>query len=224
MSTDLANSLNDLIDRNCAGLPAGKLESHDLASLARRILCPPDVAQQLIADGTLAPSGPVYGNDETGPQRFGSDDLNEIRRAVLTAILEAIIEESDGSPDEIRMAASDALSRHVRSFDPQPGEPTAFGRALGSGCVMLGRPEDDEPGPFQRAASTAGKVAAAGALGYGATALLRGRRLAPGAGIWGQLRAGNAANIATGRAALGSLSSGAEKVAAVLAGKRRLFD
>ena len=133
MNTDqtaesLLASLSAAIDRHAAGQPVGKLESHDLQSLSRRILAPIDVTKKLLAAGVLGSQGPVHKGDDTGHHSFPSDQLNEIRRAVLVAIVEKIVEESDGAPEQVTMAAGDALRQHAASFVKKTGEKSEFCR------------------------------------------------------------------------------------------------
>ena len=205
---NLASGFKRSIDQHAGKQPVGKIESHDLQSLSKRILCPPNVVVDLIAAGVLQPVGPVYGNQPQGPQTWNSDDLNEVRKAALGAVVEKVVSESDGNPDEVNVAGGEALRQHVKSFETPANGAKNLSRALSSGAILFAQPGDDEqPGTFQRAATTAAKVGAIGAAGYGAAALLRGKYLKPTAGLWDQFRSG-------------ALSSGAAKVAAILAGKK----
>lgn len=221
MNTPLADTLNKAIDRHAGGQLASGIESQDLEGLSRRLLCSVNAVKQFLADGILVSQGPVHRGDETGLHTFKSDDLNDIRRAVLTAVVERVIDESSGDPSEISIAAGDALRNHVAGFAKKPAVKTELSR-FPTGLVQFASPYDDneQPGPIQQAATTAAKVGAIGAAGYGAASLVRGRMLKPGARLIDQLRAGSAANIATARGVVGTLSSGADKIAAILAGKR----
>jgi len=212
MKPNLEDTLNNAIDRHAGGQLANGIESQDLEGLSRRLLCSVNAVKQFLADGILVSQGPVHRGDETGLHTFKSDDLNEIRRAILTAVVERVIDESSGDPSEISIAAGDALKNHAANFAKKPDAKTELSR-FPKGLVQFASPYDEQPGPFERAASTAAKVGAVGAVGYAGASLLRGRYLKPGAGLIDQLRAGSAANI-------GSLSSGAAKVAAILAGRR----
>jgi len=226
MNTNLADSLNSTIDQHVTGQRSGAVETHDLDSLCARLLAPRDVVEKLLGTGVLRSEGPVHGTDDTGIHAFNSDLLNEVRRAVLSAIVEKVVEESDGEPDQIKLAAGHALREHAKGFDKPKGAKKEFAR-FPSGLVQLSRldgrfvAQEDEPGFIERTASTVGKVAAVGAAGYGAASYLRGRKLAPGGSLFDKLRAGNRANVATGRAVVGGLSAGAQRVADVLAGKIR---
>jgi len=220
MTTETAENLIRSINRYAGEQPVGKLESHDLESLSSRILAPRDVVEKLLAEGVLRSEGPVHAGDETGLHSFKSDDLNEIRRAVLSAIACMAASESTGDHGETSLAAGLALRNHVDSFEKRPDAKPEFSR-FPAGLVQLSSPYDEEQqGPFERAATTAAKVAGVGAAGYGAAALLRGRMMNPSAGLLDQLKTGSAANIATAGKVMGTLSAGAQKVAAVLAGKR----
>jgi hypothetical protein len=218
MDTNILNTLTSQIDRHAGGQPVGTMESHTLDSLCRRLLAPRPVVEELFKSGVLQPVGPVHKDGNSGLYSFYSDDLNDIRRAVLSALTELVVENSSGSPDEISLANSLALSDHAKSFVPN-SDKKELSRALGSGCIMLGRnlPEE-EPGPFQRAVAGAGKIAAIGGLGYAGASYLRGRAVNPTGSLLDQLRKGSRANLVTGRAIAGRLSAGASKVSKVLAG------
>lgn len=221
MNSNLANSLNKEIDRHAEGDPLGKLESHDMGSLSRRLLAPRAVVEKLLATGALRSEGPTYFNDPTGRHAFSSDSLNQVKRAVLFAVVEMTIEKSD-SASLVAAATRRALSLHHSSFSKTSGNERPLLARFLAGLVQLSRYDgrDDEPGLAERTA-TVGKVAAVGGLAYGAAALLRGRKLNPGAGVLNQVRQGGAANIATVRAIGSRLSAGAAKVAAVVRGQLR---
>ena len=173
----------------------------------------------MLAARVLTAVGPVHANDPTGLHTFSSEALNKTRTAVFVAITEKTIELSDGTPEQISFAAGEAMRRHVATFEKKPSATTELSR-FPEGLVQLSRYsgiEEEEPGPFAKA----GKVAAVGGLAYGAAALLRGRKLKPRAGLLNQVRAGSAANIATGRHVAGTLSAGASKVAAAVRGRFR---
>jgi hypothetical protein len=193
----LSASLANAIDRHNTGQPVGKLESHDLQSLSRRILAPVDVTEKLLSAGVLQSQGPVHAGDDTGMHTFASDQLNAVRTAVLTAIVERVVEESDCVPEQIVMAAGDALRQHAANFEKKPGEKREFCR-FPKGVVQLSGDvpnnavlerilkdhvvqfasygaSEEEPGPFERIATNTAKVAGAGALAYGAAGYLRGR-------------------------------------------------
>lgn len=217
MSTDLASTLNAKIDQHVDGQRTGAVESHDLNSLCKRLLAPRDVVVKLLSAGVLRSEGPVHGRDDTGLMAFTSDSLNEVRRAVLYAIVEKVVEDSDGI-EGVDIAAGAALKEHVASFNNQENEFAAFPKGLVQLAAYPYSQDDEQPGALQQAATTAGKVAAVGALGYGAAALLRGRKLAPTGSIIDKLKAGALANNATGRLVAGRLGAGAAKVANVLKG------
>jgi hypothetical protein len=226
-----ARSLVDIIDRHAfTNQPTGTLESHDLASLGRRVLTPQDMLETLLASGTLKAEHPVRREDPAGLQSFKSDLLNDVRYAVLFALVESVIDQAD-TGDQALIAAGEALNRHVASFRKPAGEPTQLHR-FPDRLVQFARPYDaDEPS----AVSTAAKVAGTGALAYGAASYLRGR--APGRTAIDALKAGHAANVAdltkarqflrprlakaatVGADLLGSASAGARKVGQVLAGR-----
>lgn len=183
MSTNLAQSLNDSIDRHNAGQRTNARESHTLESLAARLLVSPETAQRLIAKGIVQSEGPVHRGDD-GLQSYLSDDLNEVRRAVLSTVVEGVIDQA-GSADEISIASSHALKKHVEEFGAQPKNVTEFARD------SAGRYYEDEPGTIRQAAGIAGTAGAA----YGVGSYLRGR--APGLSPFAAIRAGHIKNIAT---------------------------
>ncbi len=217
----IADRLAAEIDRHAAGVPVGKLESHDLASLCRRVLLPRDAVEKLLSSGALRSEGLVHANDETGRHSFTSDNLNEVRRAALAALVERVVDESDGDPAQVSLAAGHALREHVASFrKPAPREFSRFP----VGVVQFARfgEREDEAGPVRRTAAAVGKAAAVGGLAYGAASFLRGRR--PGLNPLQALRAGHTANAADlkkiAQRAGRTLSPGAARVAAALAGRR----
>jgi hypothetical protein len=213
--------LTNAIERHAVGMPVGKLESHSIDSLSARLLAPREDVETLLGNGILQSQGPVHAGDETGMHSFLSDDLNEVRRGVLHAVAGQAVEQSDGDPEGTTLMAGQALNDHAASFDKKPNAPRQFSR-FPKGLVQLQSPYgDDEPGPVQKAVTTAGKVAGAGALAYGVGSYLRGR--APGVSPLAAIRAGSAANLAdlkklTGKTG-GALSPGVSKVAAVLSGR-----
>jgi hypothetical protein len=219
MNTRIVSSLHAAIDHHVGSQPIGRLESHDLASLSKRILAPVAVVKKLLAGGILRSQNPVHSGDATGRQMFFSDDLNSIKRSVLSAIVEKTVEQCDGVPTQVTLAAGEALHRHVASFQKK-SRTTELSR-FPAGLVQLARyPEtDDEPSLVDRTANATGKIAIGAGLGYGAAALLRGRRLKPGGGFVEQLLAGGRANLVSARAAASGLSVGASKVLDVLAGR-----
>jgi len=114
--------LKKSIDRHAIDRqPVGKLESHDLESLAERLLCPIPTVNKLIAEGAIVSQGPVHAKDEAGLHSFLSDDLNAIRRAVLSAIVERVANESQSNnAEEITLRAGQAMSEHVKNFGAKP--------------------------------------------------------------------------------------------------------
>ncbi len=233
-----AEFLNQSIDRHAAGTPRGKVESHDLESLCARVLAPREVVEKLLAAGVLRAQSAVHANQENGLHTFLSDDLNEIRRSVLAAIVEKTVEESDGlEGSQVTLAASNALNEHVKGFVKKPGAKKEFSTAFPAGLVQLARYGEEEPG-FAERAGTLGKVATvagAGALAYGAAGYLRGRMSRPGIQLPGTQLPGARGAVADTLAGIGAnnadlrrvagrvgtaLRPGAAKVAAVLAGRR----
>lgn len=198
--------LNQSIERHRRG-PKNGLESHTLESLSRRTYIPPKVISQLIANGTLKNFGAVHSNGCTNLHSFSSAELDLLQQRALGDVVDQVIQNGTGNPDEIPITADHALGEHVKQFEAKPKNTKNF-----SGHWV----DDDEPDPL----ATAAKVAGVGAAAYGGLSYLRGRKLAPNASALGKFRAGSAANIATGKVVAGSLSEGARKVAAVLAGKR----
>lgn len=224
----LADRLNSSIDQFVSGQRSNAVETHDFNSLCKRLLAPPDVVENLLRAGVLRAESPVHANDPDGLQAWNSDHLNEVRRAILEAITAQVIEESDGDPDEIPIAAGRALRQHVASFDKAKGK-TEFAR-FPAGIVQLSRgfdgrfgtQQEQEPGVIERAANAGAKVAAVGAAGYAGASYLRGYSLVPGGSVFEKLRAGSRANIATGRSVIGKIGQGAQRVADVLKPKIRI--
>lgn len=219
-TNSVASSLANAIDRHSAGQPVGKRESHDLNSLCRRLLAPRDVVEKLLASGVLRAEAPVHANDSTGLHSFRSDDLNTVRAAVLTAIVERTIDESDGDPEGMTLAATEALRTHAASFNKKR-TPREFCR-FPTGLVQLSRyGEEEQPGFAERAVGTLGKAAAiagAGALAYGGASYFRGR--APGLSPLAAMRAGHAANAADLKKGVTAIRGGAAKIADILAARR----
>jgi hypothetical protein len=173
MDTDLLKTLNAQIDRHAGGQPAGKLESHTLDTLCRRVLAPRPVVEKLLSSGLLQPTGPVHLDGTSGLYTFESDGLNAVREAVVRALVEEIVASSDGEPNEIRLATGDALNRHAASFAPAATK-KEFARALGSGCVMLGRNPEDEI-TIDHGVRTGAAIISAGAARV--ASVLSGKRL-----------------------------------------------
>lgn len=195
MTTDqTANSLSREIDRLSGGQPTGKLESHSVDSLCRRLLAPREVVLKLLGDGVLCSQGPVHANDETGAHSFLSNDLNAVRSAVLAAICERVVEESDGEPAEVTLAAGDAMRSHAAGFEKKLGTKAEFSR-FPVGVVQLASPygQEEEPSTVARVAK-AGAVLAGGAALVGGAGYLRGR-LAAGANRAGMLGAAKTAGL-----------------------------
>jgi hypothetical protein len=174
-----------LIDKHAAhpttGRAGPKRESGTPDTLAKRLGVPADHVQALIESGRLVSLGAVNRNDPEGAQSYASDHLNEVRRDVITSIVEQVI---DGLPDDaeagtVALAVSHALETYQKSLTAPP--PTDF----------AARPEDERPGVLKRAATGA---LVAGGL-YAGASYLRGRRIGA-KGILPALKAGNAANVA----------------------------
>lgn len=109
----------------------------------------------------VTPDNAEPGKARCSEHGFASDDLNEVRRAVLSAVVERTVEESDGEPNEIALAADQAIRSHAAGFDKKPGEKREFA-AFPKGVVHFARygAPEEEPGFAERAADTVGKAAA----------------------------------------------------------------
>ena len=168
MITDTSKTLSDMIDRYSQPTRAGKSESHNLASLSKRILAPIEACQQFIARGLLKPENTLTRRD-SGTYVFSSDDLNDVRKSVLSEIVAKVIEESNGSEDEIKMASNHAVRGHVESFASKTKGQRELSRPLsGSAVVMLGQPNEEEQQQSGGFLKTAAKTAAVVGVGAGA--------------------------------------------------------
>ncbi len=168
MITDTSKSLSDMIDRYSQPMRAGKSESHNLASLSKRILAPIDACKQFIARGLLKPENALMRRDN-GTYVFSSDDLNDVRKSVLSEIVAQVIDESNGSEDEIKMASNHAVRGHVESFATKTKGHRELSRPLSnSAVVMLGRPNEEDQQQSGGLLKTAVKTAAVVGVGAGA--------------------------------------------------------
>ena len=167
MITDTSKTLSDLVDRYSQPTRAGKSESHNLESLSKRILAPANACQQFIARGLLKPENTLTRRD-SGTYVFSSDDLNDVRKSVLAEIVAKVIEESEGSEDEIKMASNHAVRGHVESFATKAKGHRELSRPLrSSAVVMLGQPNEEDQHQSRGLLKTAAKTAAVVGVGAG---------------------------------------------------------
>lgn len=201
----LANQLHAVVDRESAGDLVGKLESHDLHSLSRRILAPSSLVENLLRDGVLRAEHPTIKGDATGRHAFTSDNLNAVKRGVLSAVVERVVEFSTNEAD-VPAAVARAVREHRITFEAKP-KVTEFGR-FPDGLVQLSRyVREEEPSAVAKAATLAG----AGAAVYGVGSYVRGR--APGRSPFAALRAGHAANVGDARKLANYVRPGVAKAA-----------
>ena len=174
---NLSDHLAAEIERHATkGQPVNTRESHDLASLSPRTLLPRAAVVKMLSTGELRAENPVHRNEPGGRYTFLSNELNDIRRAALKAIVERTVEEGSDDPTTVAFATGEALRAHVDSFKRKPGEVTEFA-AFPPGLVQLDRyvrQEDDEPSTVSKIAK-AGAVLAGGAALVGGASYLRGR-------------------------------------------------
>lgn len=196
-SDQLQKRILALIDKHSAHPTAGRLgpkrESGTIQTLAKRLGVPDSAhVHALIESGRLVSLGAVNRNDPDGAQSYASDHLNEIRREVITSIVEQVIDglPDDVAPENVALAVSHALDAYQKSLTaPSVNE-------------FAARTEDERPGLLRRAATGAAVAGAA----YGGLSYLRGRKIGA-KGVFPALKAGNAANAADLRKAGGKISA-----------------
>lgn len=208
MNSTSEKLLHVALDRHSKNRNDAGMESHSLHSLAARVALPVDQTEQLLKDGVLQSHGPVYARKSQHLHQFAAADLNAIRESSIEAVAQKAIQDADGDPDQVAYVARRAVDDHVKQFGMRL--PSS---AEGEHVEFAAYNPDDEPSVLK----TAAKVGAVGALGYGAGALLRGRRVAPGAGLLNQIKAGAIANNAT-------LTTGAQRVLAMIRGQKVNFE
>ena len=184
-TAQVADTLGKKITDSTAGQPKGKQESHDLASLSVRLGIPIDAVVKLLGTGVLRPLGAVNSKHDDGFYVFASDDLNDVRKSAAQAIVEKVIEETDGDPTQVTMAASHALDGRREATAKKTGK-QAFS-AIPAGLVTLQRycAPEEEPSTIAKIGKAAA-VVGAGAAAVGGAAWLRGR-IATGANRAGAL-------------------------------------
>lgn len=194
---ELEKRIVALIDKHSSHATAGrhgpKRESGTLDTLAKRLGVPDSAhVQSLIESGRLVSLGAVNRNDPNGTQSYASDHLNEIRREVVTAIAEQVIDAmpDDAEPESVAAAVSHALATYQKSLSTPAVKEFAA------------RSDEERPGVLRRVATGA---AVAGGL-YAGASYLRGRKIGA-KGILPALKAGNAANVADLRNVGGKISA-----------------
>lgn len=185
-TNELEKRIVALIDKHAGHPTTGrhgpKRESGTHATLVKRLGVPDsDHVQALIESGRLKSLGPVNRRDPAGTQSYASDHLNEIRREIITAIVEQVI---DGMPDDAEPETVSSAVAHALG---------AWQKSLTAPALkeFAARSDEERPGVLRRAVTGA---AVAGGL-YAGASYLRGRKIGA-KGILPAFKAGNAANIA----------------------------
>lgn len=183
--SNLADTLGSRVDHESRPIRQGRAESHDVASLAKRLAASPEAVKGFLAAGILQPEGPVSKSEGNTHFVFASDDLNDLRKQVLAAVVARVIDadESD-DPNAIHTAASHALREHVTETEKPDDKRRDFSRKMShGGAIMFGGTyipdkREHEDNGILRTAATAAAIAGVGAAGLGAVGHLGLNRVA----------------------------------------------